>query len=441
VSVRDYLQALYLLKLIQTGSPSDARRRTRLGVERWASAPDNACSRAWDELLQDAIQLPVINPAPSGELSGWLLRLHELPEPERSILTLFYAELLPLSTLSRLFQLDMPDLAGHVAQGRRDLGFDPGPASTPQAGASSTWLDALDCTFHDSATPDGMMADGRNERTGSIARLERQRRFDQPIGRALREHRPDQAYLASLSSLVETPAGTATRETAAAPRSKNPLLAAIPPKAPNGSATPARGAEADRPKAAPAGVVEDDPADDDPEEERPRHARRLTILIAIGVGLVGTIAIGWFIISERMNSFTGSERVSELLDSANGLNGDEFEPVNAPAKDLEDYFFLKHGLEHYSVPKELGNLKAIGCRVANVDGADVAEIMVVDAKEMLLFLFQPAQLGVKIKPGRWEIIQGEYWVGGLSGDKEMCCMAAFRGTRDDMKAFLQAEAK
>jgi hypothetical protein len=440
VSVRDYLQALYLLKLVQTGSHSDARRRTRLGVERWASAPANAHPRAWDDLLRDAVQLPVINPASPSELSGWPLRLHELPEPERSILTLFYSELLPLSTLSGLFRLDLPGLAGHVAQGRRELGFDAGPASSPQTGASFTRLDALDCPFYESTLVDGMMDDGRDQRTGSTARVERQRRFDGPIRYALREHRPDQAYLAALSSLVEPPASAASREAAAVSRSKN-LSAAITPKAPAGGDPPAQGSNVGRPKAAPAEVAEDDPTEDDPEEEKPRHARRLTILIAIGIGFVGTIAIGWFIISERMSSFTGSERVSELLDSANGLNGDEFEPVNASAKDLEDYFFLKHGLEHYSVPKELGNLKAIGCRVTKFDGADVAEIMAVDAKETLLFLFQPKQLGVKIKPGRWEIIQGEYWVGALNGDGDVCCLVAFRGTRDDMKAFLRLEAK
>jgi hypothetical protein len=395
---------------------------------------------AWDELLRDAIELPVINPEAAGGLSGWLLRLHELPEPERSILTLFYAELLPLSTLSSLFRLDLPGLASHVAHGRRNLGFDPGPASGPQPGASSTWRETLDCPFYASATLDEARGNGRGQKTGLIVRLERQRRFDQPIGRALREHRPDQAYLASLGSLVEPPAGDATRGASPVSRSRN-APAATSPKPPNGSDARAQGPTGKRSNAVPAGVVEDDPTDGDSGEEKPRHARQLTILIAIGIGLVGTIAIGWFIISERMNSFTGSERVSELLDSANGLNGDEFEPVNAPTKDLEDYFFLKHGLEHYSVPKELGNLKAIGCRVAKVDGADVAEIMAVNAKEMLLFLFQPAQLGVKIKPGRWEIIQGEYWVGGLNGDKEMCCLVAFRGTRDDMKAFLRAEAK
>ena len=226
----------------------------------------------------------------------------------------------------------------------------------------------------------------------------------------------------------------------AVPHAKN-LPGAVSSKSSDGSGTPDQETAHERPKAAPTGVVADDPADDDPEdpeEENPRHARRLTILIAIGIGLVGTIAIGWFIISERMNSFTGSERVSELLESASGLSGDEFEPVNASTKDLEDYFFLKHGLEHYSVPKELGNLKAIGCRVARVDGADVAEIMTGNSRETFLFLFQPKELGVKVKPGRWEIIQGEYWVGGLSGDGDMCCLVAFRGTRDDMKAFLRA---
>lgn len=440
MSVRNYLQAFYLLQLIQTGSHGDARRQTRLGVERWASTPDHVLPEAWDQWLQAAIQVPAVNSTSPGELSGWLLRLHELPEPERSILTLFYAELLPLPTLSRLFRVDLPALAGYVAQGRRDLGFDPGPAASPQTGNPSAWRDALGCPSYELVPPDEMTGNGQDQKAGSTARLESQRRFDQPIGRALRENQPDQAYLAALSSLVETPAGTAYRETLRGPRSSE-QPAAIPLNAPHGSGAVAPDPENKLPQAAPAGVVEDDPADDDPEEEKPRHARLLTILIAIGVGLTGTIAIGWFIISERMGSFTGSERVSELLDSANSLNGDEFEPVDASAKDVEDYFFLKHGLEHYSVPKELGNLKAIGCRVAKFDGADVAEIMVVNAKDMLLFLFPPAQLGVKIKPGRWEIIQGEYWVGGLNGDKEMCCLLAFRGTRDDMKAFLRAEVK
>ena len=89
----------------------------------------------------------------------------------------------------------------------------------------------------------------------------------------------------------------------------------------------------------------------------------------------------------------------------------------------------------------MGNLKAIGCRVARVAGADVAEIMTGNSKETFLFLFQPKELGVKIKPGRWEIIQGEYWVGGLNGDGDVCCLVAFRGTRDDMKAFLRSAAK
>ncbi|MBV9997684.1 MAG: hypothetical protein JO015_01095 [Verrucomicrobia bacterium] len=440
LSVRNYLQAFYLLQLIQTGSHGDARRQTRLGVERWASAPDGVVPQDWDEWLQDAIRVPAVNSAPPGELSGWLLRLHELPEPERSILTLFYAELLPLSTLSRLFRLDLPRLGGYVAQGRRALGFDPGPAAGPQTGSSFAWRDALGCPSYDSVPPDEMTGDGHEQKAGSTARLERQRRFDQPIGRALRENQPDQAYLASLSGLVESPDGAAYGETSRESRSRD-QSAEISLKAPAGSGAVAQDPEGELPQAAPAGVAEDEPADDDPEEEKLRHARLLTILIAIGIGLTGTIAIGWFIISERMSSFTGSERVSELLDTANSLNGDEFEPVNASAKDVEDYFFLKHGLEHYSVPKELANLKAIGCRVAKFDGVDVAEIMVVDAKEMLLFLFPPAQLGVKIKPGRWEIIQGEYWVGGLNGDKEMCCLLAFRGTRDEMKAFLHSEVK
>jgi hypothetical protein len=179
--------------------------------------------------------------------------------------------------------------------------------------------------------------------------------------------------------------------------------------------------------------------EEDPEEPN-RRARPRTILLAVGVGLVATVCMVIFLISDRMNSFEGADRVSELLDSANNLTGDEFEAVETKAGDLQDWFFLKHGLEHYAVPKQFANIKTVGCRVFKFNGATVAQIMAVTDKEILLYMFPSNDLGIKIRKGKWEIVEDDNWVGGVTGINDTCFLVAFKGNKDEMKEFLSSFA-
>ena len=172
------------------------------------------------------------------------------------------------------------------------------------------------------------------------------------------------------------------------------------------------------------------------EEEPPKRARPRTIMIAVGVGLVATLCMVIFLISDHMNSFEGADRISELLESADNLTGDEFEAVETRAGDLQDWFFLKHGLEHYAVPKQFANIKTIGCRVFKFDGATVAQIMAVTDKEILLYMFPSHDLGIKLRKGKWEIVEDEKWVGGATGVSDVCFLVAFKGNKDEMKDFL-----
>jgi hypothetical protein len=177
--------------------------------------------------------------------------------------------------------------------------------------------------------------------------------------------------------------------------------------------------------------------EDQEEEEQPaRRPHPRGILFAVGVGLVATVCMVIFLISDRLNSFEGADRIGELLDVANNLTGDEFEAVETRAGDLQDWFFLKHGLEHYAVPKQFANIKTVGCRVFKFDGATVAQIMAVTDKELLLYMFAASELGIKIRKGKWEIVEDNKWVGGLTGVNDTCFLVAFKGTRDDMKEFL-----
>jgi hypothetical protein len=181
--------------------------------------------------------------------------------------------------------------------------------------------------------------------------------------------------------------------------------------------------------------------DKDDEDEPPRRARPRTILIAVGVGIVATIVLLVFVITDRLTTFEGADRISDLLDSANNLNGDEFEPVETTAGDLEDWFFLKHGLEHYAVPKQFADLKTVGCRIFKFNGATVAQIEAISERKLLLYLFPADDLGIKVGNRHWEIVEADNWVGGLTGANDTCFVVAFQGTKGEMKEFLTQRGK
>lgn len=178
---------------------------------------------------------------------------------------------------------------------------------------------------------------------------------------------------------------------------------------------------------------EPDKKPEEEEEEEPR-ARPLTIFFAIGVGLIATICLVGYLVWDQMKSFQGADRISELLDSANGLTGDEFEAVQTSTDSLKDWFLLKN--QHFTVPKEFASTRTIACRVFQFHNADVGQVMAKDNRELLYFLFDPADLGVKLQSGKWEVVEGERLVGGVTVVEGTCFIVAFRGKHDDMQTYL-----
>ncbi len=97
------------------------------------------------------------------------------------------------------------------------------------------------------------------------------------------------------------------------------------------------------------------------------------------------------------NSFSGKDQVTELLDSANTLTGDEFEAVSTNTANLKDWFFLKSDIRWFAVPRQFADTETLGCRVFKFKGADIGEILAKNGN--LMFLFHPADLGVKFVKG------------------------------------------
>jgi len=108
--------------------------------------------------------------------------------------------------------------------------------------------------------------------------------------------------------------------------------------------------------------------------------------------------------------------------------------VQTNTDSLKDWFLLKN--QHFIVPKEFASTRTIACRVFQFHNADVGQVMAKDNRELLYFLFDPADLGVKLKNGKWEVVEGERLVGGATVVEGTCCVVAFRGKHDDMQTYL-----
>jgi len=191
-------------------------------------------------------------------------------------------------------------------------------------------------------------------------------------------------------------------------------------------------ADTEQPKA----EGEEGPDKEEEKEEEPPRARPLTILAAVSIGLIATVALVAYLVWDQMNSFRGADQVTELLDTANALSGDEFEAVSTTTSNLKDWFFLKSDMRWFAVPKEFADTKTLGCRVFKFKGADIGEILAKRDKEVLMFLFHPNDLGVKIRKGKWTIVDGENWVGGVTGVEDCCFVVAFKGKHNEMQEYL-----
>src|SRR6201987_1431887 len=182
--------------------------------------------------------------------------------------------------------------------------------------------------------------------------------------------------------------------------------------------------------------------EEEEKAEEPPRARTVTIMAAVGIGIIATIALVAYMIWDQMtNGFSGRDQVAELLETANTLNGDEFEAVNTTTANLKDWFFLKSDMHWFAVPKEFADTPTLGCRVSKFKGIDVGEILAKDDREVLMFLFHPADLGVKIRKRKWAIVDGENWEGGVSAVEDCCFVVAFKGKHSDMEEYLKKKVK
>jgi hypothetical protein len=123
VSPTDHIQALYRLLLIRTGQRLQAENALRKTLTESLQNSDSHQNRTdFVKFYQTALKIPGTDFDPSEtDLTGWPLALHQLAEPERSAITLFYLEVLSPHVLSEVLELDIGELARIIGAARKTL--------------------------------------------------------------------------------------------------------------------------------------------------------------------------------------------------------------------------------------------------------------------------------------------------------------------------------
>jgi len=119
----DQIQALYRLLLIRTGHRTEAEKALR---QIFSGSPQGASRQTanadFAEFFRAALKLPATeSDSLETELDGWPLALHQLPEPERSAITLFYLEIFSPAALGNVLGIGIQELARIIETARNSL--------------------------------------------------------------------------------------------------------------------------------------------------------------------------------------------------------------------------------------------------------------------------------------------------------------------------------
>jgi hypothetical protein len=123
VSAYDYIQALYRLCLVQSGSDTAAEKAVHdIVLEAFKTANRDLEKIDFEGLFRTAFLRRDSYPKVSANsLTDWPLILHSLSEPQRSSLTLFFLEILPPALIAEIAGLSLEQLADTIRDARAAL--------------------------------------------------------------------------------------------------------------------------------------------------------------------------------------------------------------------------------------------------------------------------------------------------------------------------------
>jgi hypothetical protein len=155
---------------------------------------------------------------------------------------------------------------------------------------------------------------------------------------------------------------------------------------------------------------------------------------AVGVGFLLLIALLVWMFLGRAGTFPNE--ALKIAAAGSKATPNQFDAVEEKAGALQDWFALK-GFDNFQLPAEFADFDVVGVRLFTVDNEPVAQVLVPE-NVMYFYCFASQPFGINIVPEKsWRITEADRSVLAIRGEKGMCFLIAFRGSKEDMKSLLE----
>jgi len=168
---------------------------------------------------------------------------------------------------------------------------------------------------------------------------------------------------------------------------------------------------------------------------RRRFNLRDPAMLAVAIGFLLLVAILAWHFFGRAGVFP--EEALTIATEGAKLRAEQFEVVEDKAGALEDWFVLK-GFDRFHVPAKFADYQVAGARIFKIENRQVA-VLAVPEDHMFFLIFDPAPLGVEIRPeGSWRIAEFDYkFAAAIREEKGMCFMVVIKGTKKDLSRLIE----
>ena len=167
-----------------------------------------------------------------------------------------------------------------------------------------------------------------------------------------------------------------------------------------------------------------------------KHALHPAILCAMAGVLLGLGFLVWLEMESRAG-FPGKENADRMLEQLNRMTGVELEMKTGTVGGLADWFMLR-GFDEMALPPDVAKLPATGARTFQSAGHPVGQVAIGgDQHASILNVFRASDFGIELEDGAdWRIFAQAEWAAAIRQRGGVCTMLAFRGTVEEMKAFV-----
>ncbi|MCX7869512.1 MAG: ABC transporter substrate-binding protein, partial [Terrimicrobiaceae bacterium] len=158
--------------------------------------------------------------------------------------------------------------------------------------------------------------------------------------------------------------------------------------------------------------------------------------------MLAAVASGLLLAALALWHFTGRaglfpDEIVRIATAAGKAIAADFSPVQAPARDIPDWFALK-GMDSVKIPEELGGLEAVGVRSFQHEGEVITQVAALDGERrvyLLSFAAEPFGLSLP-QSGAWIYKQAGRYALAASGEGKTCLVVSMPGEVGELRSLL-----